>query len=203
MKNRLSRRTGLLAVTVIGLSIPLLSWTQEPNRAQNIVSQLKQLNTKMRTDVTRLLNAEARSRGYAIQQSGLTISSLDDNLIVVGAPMQGVKAMAKQGDRVAEEGGAGRDIIGVMVSVGKGQNVSNAGMGKGDMKRDLGGTATGTFLVVGQVGPNMKSVKLVGQNKQVLAEVQLDENWRSASQDQWWKAIYMSILNKLAPMASN
>ncbi len=167
---------------------------QEPAAA---ATRFASANSQLREAVKNLINQAGKSRGHEVDESALMISSLADNLIVAGAPVKGVKdlALATRGGNDGEK----KDVpIGLLLVAGAGGDFAQAGSQKRD-PREVGGVPTGVFRVMGRMQGNERLIAIVGDDGKVITHVKIDPKWGTSRED-FWRPVYMSILNSWMPM---
>ena len=167
----------------------------------DLLGQFKQMNVKMRTDTTKLINESARSHGFSIDSKSLIVSSMAPELIVAGSPVEGIRGKGKKGNQAAEAGGAKSDIIGLFVVAGTGAGNPGKHGKQGGSKRALGGAIAGIYMVKGNVAEGASTIQVVGMDGKVLTKVKVNTSWASSKND-WWKPVYMSILQGLTSPAA-
>lgn len=247
-KSRVGR--GLVAVGALGLLAGLVAWSARPAAAQDgqgvreelkrqkesghMVERLKRVNEELRRQVGDLMSAGARTFGATLGTEQMIISSLNHNVIVAGAPVEGARVMIRGAfqkgegkgqfqssviqDPVAPPGGqAGQEpkegpdkrdklarygrILGIVVVGGPERRAVEAGGGEGVLRKAPGSVPLGGYAICGESTEDLKQVRLVGEDGNVLATVRVDPSWSPGRDEQsWWKVVYMSILGSVVPL---
>lgn len=161
-----------------------------------LAGNLQQANSRMRTEVGRMMGMAAGKYGYELRQEQMMISSIDNKTCLAGAPVKGNRAKIKEGEGKLERSGGAKEfdkstILGIITITGAQQKAVGAGSGRAG---NVGSMMTGTYAVRGDAGLESRMVSLVGGNGKVVATVNIDPSW-APRKSKSWRPVYMSILS--------
>lgn len=96
------------------------------------------------------------------------------------------------------------NVLGILVMAGgHGKGVENGADRGGKMDKGPGDINTGAYAVVGEAGNQMDRVQLVGEDGKVFATIKVKQGVEPRKmQEDWWDAVYMSILTEIMPMVN-
>lgn len=96
------------------------------------------------------------------------------------------------------------NVLGILVMAGgHGKGVENGADLGGKMDKGPGDINSGAYAVVGEAGNQMDRVQLVGEDGKVFATIKVKQGAEPRKmQEDWWDAVYMSILAEIMPMVN-